>query len=34
MVKNKLQIAGHLIETLFGAPPGSIYLEEQMQKHA
>lgn len=34
MVKNKLHIAGQLIETLFGAPPGSIYLEEPQQKLA
>lgn len=27
IVKNKLQITGKLIETLFGAPPGSIHLD-------
>lgn len=33
MVNNKLLIAGNLIETLFGAKPGSFCLEEPLQKH-
>lgn len=30
--QNKLRLAGQLIETLFGAPPGSIDLEESLLK--